>query len=55
MKTRLVPKPWICSLIVVSVPVLTEIMMMTAETPMITPNMVSNERNLFRLSPFQAI
>ena len=33
----------------------TEIMMITAATPMITPSMVNSERNLFFTNPFQAM
>ncbi len=38
-----------------SVPELIEIMMITAATPMITPNMVSKERSLFLVNPLEAI
>jgi len=37
-----------------SVPVLTAIMMMTAATPMIMPNMVSMDRNLLDASDLEA-
>jgi len=55
MKIKFVPSPSICEAIAVSVPLLTETIIMTAATPMMTPNMVKMERILFLVKPFHAI